>query len=432
MITLRTLFACVLPWLCVAGSATSAEMEGESTPVPQMNVMAGNSETLDDMTYNAAAAAVRARQYNPLRAARLYAAVAVAQSSAADRIRSALAKEQQEAAGKAGGLMLNWLLPQEASARWMVSRSMDELVSSTAGSRGDELVARGLAVVAAIAERSLLDRSDSRRRPLAKPPMQPGIWARTPPLMAEQPTEPQSPGWLPWCPGTQALEPPPPPAYGSARWRADMTEVLEISRRLTPEQKQSAERWNLDVGSVTPPGVWNLLAREHLSLHPQPPARHYRILALLNIAMHDAMVTGWRVKLQYWTERPVTAIRREMDASFEPLVPTPPFPGYVSGHSIASGAAATILSRLLPDAAPRWQALAEEASESRLWGGIHPRFDNEEGLILGRRVAEACLDHFEPAGVPSGSVLLLKESADIRPYSTALPRMRVWREPAPE
>ncbi|MCU7370608.1 vanadium-dependent haloperoxidase [Paucibacter sp. O1-1] len=339
------------------------------------------------------------------------------------------AAEQQQSAELAGALALGWLLPQESAPRWVAPLLSSQVAGGVADARVDQLPA---AALSAVAERALQDRGDSRRRPLAKPVWQPGLWARTPPLFAEQPTEPQAPNWQPWCPGTELLEPPSPPAYGSARWRADMAEVLEVSHRLTAEQRQAAERWNLDVGSVTPPGVWNMLVREHLSQHPQPPARHYRILALLNMAMHDALVAGWRVKLTHWTERPVTAIRRELDRDFEPLVPTPPFPGYVSGHSVASGAAAAVLSRLLPEAAPRWQALALEASESRLWGGIHPRFDNEEGLVLGRRVAEVCLDRFEPPGAPFGSVPLLKESADTRPYSAALPRMRVWREPAPE
>ena len=284
-----------------------------------------------------------------------------------------------------------------------------------------------LAATIAVVERSLADGADARRRPLAKPPWQPGLWARTPPLFAEQPTEPQALQWQPWCPGTEALQPPPPPAHDSPEWHTGVEEVLRVSRNLTAAQNRAAQRWNLDVGSVTPPGVWNAIVREHLQQHPLPPAQHYRLLALLNMAMQDALVAGWRAKLRHWTERPVTAIRREIDPSFEPLLPTPPFPGYVSGHAVVSGAAAGVLTRLLPAARKRWQTLAKEAAESRLWGGIHPRVDNDEGLRLGTRVAQVCLDRFEPVGAAAPAPLLTAP-AGTPPYLSALPRMSVWRE----
>ena len=175
-------------------------------------------------------------------------------------------------------------------------------------------------------------------------------------------------------------------------------------------------------GSVTPPGLWNILVREHLQQYQVEVTRYYRILALMNMAMHDALVAGWRTKLTYWTERPHTAVRREIDQDFVPLLPTPPFPGYVSGHAVVSGAAAAVLSQLLPDAAAKWQALANEAAMSRLWGGIHPRYDNDEGLALGRRVATLCLKQFEP------DKTLVTEGEGSWPYLKALPRIDVLLE----
>lgn len=370
-----------------------------------------------DAAFEAVAGSVRSRQYNPLRAARAFAALSVAQAQAAQSA-PPQATAQRAAAQQAAALVLVWLFPQEAKEPWLAG-----LLPSA--SPPDQAVA--MQAAAAVIERSLSDGADARRRPLTKPPWRPGLWQRTPPLLAEQPTEPHAPLWQPWCPGTEALQPPDPPPHGSAIWREHMAEVQRVGQSTTPAQQLAAQRWNLDAGSVTPPGVWNIIVREYLVQHPLPPAQHHRTLALLNMAMHDALVAAWRVKLTHWTERPYTAIRREIDPSFEPLVPTPPFPGYVSGHATVSGAAAGVLSVLLPAGQARWQALANEAAESRLWGGIHPRFDNDSGLRLGEQVAQTCLRQFEPAGAKAPTALIAAP-ANMSAYSGALPSMSVWRE----
>jgi membrane-associated phospholipid phosphatase len=70
---------------------------------------------------------------------------------------------------------------------------------------------------------------------------------------------------------------------------------------------------------------------------------------------------------------------------------TPPFPSYVSGHSTTSGAASTVLAGFFPQRADELAALADEAAISRLYGGIHYRSDNVEGLVIGRRVGQVAL-----------------------------------------
>ena len=98
----------------------------------------------------------------------------------------------------------------------------------------------------------------------------------------------------------------------------------------------------------------------------------------------------------------MTYIKRHIDAAWEPLLITPPFPEYTSGHSTQSGAAATVLTAVLGEVAfddathvdegwgvrrfPSFTAAAEEAAISRLYGGIHFRFGNEKGLEQGRTV----------------------------------------------
>ena len=87
----------------------------------------------------------------------------------------------------------------------------------------------------------------------------------------------------------------------------------------------------------------------------------------------------------------MTAIRRELDPSWLPYLVTPPFPGYVSGHSATSGAAATVLAALFPKRADTLRVWAQEAAVSRLYAGIHFPTDNEAGLALGRAVARVAL-----------------------------------------
>ncbi|TMG72548.1 MAG: vanadium-dependent haloperoxidase, partial [Betaproteobacteria bacterium] len=118
------------------------------------------------------------------------------------------------------------------------------------------------------------------------------------------------------------------------------------------------------------------------------PASAARVLAALNVAMNDAAIACWRAKYHWWRVRPVTVIRERFDPNFLPHLITPPHPSYVSGHASVSGAAEAALIAFFPERQSELRAYAEEAALSRLWGGIHYRSDNDEGLRLGRNVAE--------------------------------------------
>lgn len=335
-------------------------------------------------------------QLNPLRAARLFALMHVAQHDAAVLCaRAKLARcgpEQEVAAAR----VLTVLLPYSAAHRFL--RVGAERIEGT----GADLENGSLLAVLRVGERAgaaalvhaLFDGAIGPRPRLARPAPAPGLWMRTPPLFAAQPLEPGAPGWRTWCTAnTQAdLAVPAPPDYGSSTYRAQMAEVLDVSRNLDARQTQIAQTWHLDQGSVTPPGVWNKHALEAVLSRRLPADRSASVLARLNAAMFDALVGAWNAKLTWWTERPVTYIQRELDAEFTPLLVTPPFPGYVSGHAAASGAAAAVLGREFPDRAEHFEALAEQAAMSRLYGGIHVRADNEQGLALGRRAGIACND----------------------------------------
>jgi membrane-associated phospholipid phosphatase len=207
-------------------------------------------------------------------------------------------------------------------------------------------------------------------------PTGPGLW------FGPNPLEPLAGAWKTWImtSGSQ-LRPGPPPAFGSAEYQAALAEVKRVCNNATPSQRAIALFWADGAGTATPPGHWaeiamSLIARDRLST---PAAA--RIMALQGAAAADAAISCWDTKYQYMLIRPVQA-----DPTITTIVPTPPFPSYTSGHSTFSGSASEVLAYFFPRDAARLRAMAEEAAVSRLFGGIHYRFDNEAGMQVGRRL----------------------------------------------
>jgi len=250
-------------------------------------------------------------------------------------------------------------------------------------------VALGRAIGERVVSRGRRDGSDVVWE--AAVPVGPGLWVPTPPAFA-LPLEPLVGTWRTWNldSGSQ-FRPPPPAALGSAAYERELREVYDVTRSLTAEQKLIAETWADGPGGVTPPGHWNLIALDLIRAHRLSAATAAQVLATLNTAQADAFIACWNAKFAYWTERPVTAIRRELDPGWLPYIATPPFPSYVSGHATTSGAASEVLAWFFPAEASRLRAAAEEAAVSRLYGGIHFRSDNEAGLELGRKVGQVAL-----------------------------------------
>src|SRR5262249_8226824 len=151
------------------------------------------------------------------------------------------------------------------------------------------------------------------------------------------------------------------------------------------------------------PGHWNRIAQAVARDKKTSLAENARLFALLNAALADAGVCCWECKFKHNFWRPVTAFRaaeRDGDADWTPLVVTPPFPSYVSGHSTFSAAAAAVLADFFGDDVEfetdsdglrgvkrkftKFSEAAAEAGRSRIYGGIHWEFDNREGLAMGK------------------------------------------------
>jgi hypothetical protein len=114
---------------------------------------------------------------------------------------------------------------------------------------------------------------------------------------------------------------------------------------------------------------------------------------VLSTAYYDSLIACWDAKYAYWGIRP-----SQYDPEFKPLITTPNFPGYPSGHAMLSGTAAAMLSYLFPTDAEFFNTQAEAAAESRLLAGVHFRIDNEVGLQLGRAVAAVAIERARQDG----------------------------------
>jgi hypothetical protein len=173
----------------------------------------------------------------------------------------------------------------------------------------------------------------------------------------------------------------PPPSTSSAQMRQELAEVKSTVDNLTREQMAVAYKWNDGAGTYTPPGHWNDIAAELVSQARYSEVRAARAFALLNMAMHDAAVACWLAKFTYFNPRP-----SQLDPSIKTIIGLPNFPSYTSGHSTFSASSAKVLSYLFPANAAEFEAMRDEASISRLYGGIHYRSDIESGKDCGRRV----------------------------------------------
>ena len=221
---------------------------------------------------------------------------------------------------------------------------------------------------------------------------------------------------------------PPPPAVDSKECADELAYVAKVGARDGAERTEyetlSTPFWADDLGSATPPGHWNVIARDLVVRNHLSVPDTARLFALLNFATADAGIACWDTKFFYRTWRPETGIR-ELDPKLNPhMVPhpdfipnmgSPAFPSYVSGHSTFSAAASRILERFfgtddieftarsdgLPGAVRSFKKLSEARKEigmSRVWGGIHTMSDNIAGQECGLKIADYVFDNsLQPA-----------------------------------
>ncbi|MFO0738120.1 MAG: vanadium-dependent haloperoxidase [Labilithrix sp.] len=211
-------------------------------------------------------------------------------------------------------------------------------------------------------------------------------------------------------------KPPPPPPFStdpSSQWYIEAKEVYDTERNATDEGREIAAFWaDVPGASATPPGHWVALATKMVRSRNLNLAQAAYGYAQGIISVHDAAIAVWNEKYRSNTLRPETYIRRHIDPGWQATWPAPRFPAYTSGHSGFSGAASRTLKEAFGDGPivddtkvrrgyaartfANWDAAANEAADSRLYGGIHFRMDNVQGLNSGHCVADKVLErvHF--------------------------------------
>ena len=275
------------------------------------------------------------------------------------------------------------------------------------------------------------------------PGSDPGDWIPTPPAFAAA-LLPQWGNVTPFAmkSGSQ-FAPNSAPALTSTAYAAAFNQVKELgsatSATRTADQTAIAKFWADGAGTFTPPGHVNKIAQAAADTQHNTLSQNARLFAELNVAEADAAIMAWNTKFatNYW--RPVTAIRAadtdgnpntEQDAAWTPLLVTPPFPTYVSGHSSFSSAGAAVLKNFFgrdniaftlssedPTVADRsftsFSQAAQEAGISRIYGGIHYSFDNVDALAAGAKIGNLVARNFflpqehAPSAGFIGSVLVI-------------------------
>jgi hypothetical protein len=245
----------------------------------------------------------------------------------------------------------------------------------------------------------------------------PGKWRPTPPgfLPGLAPTLAHT---LPWViPSPSSFRPAGPPALTSAEYTADFNEEKAVGELTsfvrTADQTQAAIFW----GS-TALTFWNRAAASAAVQRNTNLSENARLFALLTAAQADSAISCWDAKYFYEFWRPITAIRLAStdgnpdtveQADWTPLLITPPYPEYSSGHATVTGAAQAILtayfgndlpvqgfSEGLPGVTRSWPnfaAAADEANLARIWGGIHFRTAVRDARAAGDAIGLFVIDH---------------------------------------
>lgn len=248
---------------------------------------------------------------------------------------------------------------------------------------------------------------------------EPGLWIPTPPAYMD----PVEPNWGTIRPfaldAPDQFRPIPPVPYdmteGSEFYDLVM-EVYQAGEQLTPEQREIAAFWDCNpfalesIGhmmvaakKMSPGGHWIGITRIVLRDLDAPLLRAAEAYARVGMATSDGFVSSWDEKYHSVRVRPVTVIQEYIDPEWRPVLQTPPFPEYTSGHSVISMAAAEVLTAMfgeqvhfvddteVPFGLPirtfdSFYEAAEEAAISRLYGGIHYLDAIDVGILQGSQV----------------------------------------------
>ena len=218
---------------------------------------------------------------------------------------------------------------------------------------------------------------------LAVPPPNPGgpgTWTGTNPYIGLHGTR------LLALESPDQFRPAPPPAFGSAEFEAALADLRAVVQHRTEEQIRIARYW-----ATRNSDAMNAVAARLIVEHRRTERDAARILALANIAGFDVVPACFDAKFAYYFIRPTQADREGITIVQGLFLP--PHPSYPSAHSCITAAFVTVLASAFPSERAELEAIMEEAGLSRMYAGIHYRFDLVAGQELGRQVARWVLEH---------------------------------------
>lgn len=177
------------------------------------------------------------------------------------------------------------------------------------------------------------------------------------------------------------FRPAPPPDF-----EKDMAEMKSYKQNF--RSMSNAFYWaNQSLIDLLPKKIFE----DNLNMNPPRAARLY---AIINVGIYDGFVACWDAKYAYWGIRP-----NQYDTTYKSLIPTPPFPGYPSGHAALASVIAELLSYFFPTEKDYYWQKAKDVAESRFQAGIHFRTDNVVALELGKKVAAKIIERVKKDGV---------------------------------
>ncbi len=287
----------------------------------------------------------------------------------------------------------------------------------------------GDAVAAHIAEWSNLDNySESRSFMKHTVSSDPDSWQPTPPAYMEA-IEPHWSSIRTFAiDSADQFTPERPTAFNvdpESQFYKEVMEVYETGKSLDEEQSEIASFWDCNpyvmnvhghvmfaTKKITPGGHWMGIAKIAAQLDNADFAKTVYTYALTAIALSDGFISCWDEKYRSNLIRPETVINRYIDEEWTPLLQTPPFPEYTSGHSVISGAAGEALTSIYGEnfafvdsteakyglpirSFESFRDASSEAAISRLYGGIHYRPAIDNGITQGRALGNYIVDKLQ-------------------------------------
>ncbi len=301
-------------------------------------------------------------------------------------------RKSDGAAAGAAATVLAFMLPKEEKA--VASRLAGEMAAIGTDGRQDFAagVEIGRTAAASVITWAKEDRTGADWS--GSVPVGPDKWASQlqPP---KPPIGPQLGGARPFFMTTGSeFRPAGAPAYDSPEFKAAVVEVRQVSDTRTNEQLRIAQYWENLTGAFSA-GLWNQVARGAISARGFDEATSARILAMMHMVAVDAFIACHDAKYTYWVPRPT-----QVDPGIRLAISIPNHPSYPSNHACISGSIGLVLDQYFPDQGGRYFAMGRQAGESRIYAGIHYRFDLDEGFGIARKLSAKALQTGVPVDRP--------------------------------